>query len=278
MTPQNPLSRMVCFAVASLLFIAASVASAAAPVGYVVSVEGESYAQAPGEQARLLACDDPIYRHDLITTLDHPGLAIMSGDAYVRLAGNSAMHFRTLNSGPADLDLEKGHVRMIDMGDGSRTGRIQTPGLSLADARSNSEAIVFEEKIWSVSMVCSRDETLAVERRGSPAERMISAPGQCTIGKPKEPLYLAVASHETLGLLARAECGPLGIQLGLVDRFAPGDVAGLLPAVAAGPPPMPPPISPAMAPALPGCTVGGACQSNLPFSPATPGGTPGGLP
>ncbi|MCP5045333.1 MAG: hypothetical protein GY944_30255, partial [bacterium] len=89
---------------------------------------------------------------------------------------------------------------------------------------------------------------------------------------------LAAASHETLGLLARAECGPLGIALGLVDRFAPGDVAGLLPAVAAGPPPMPPPISPAMAPSLPGCTVGGACQANLPFMPATPGGTPGGLP
>ncbi len=265
------------FAVAAVLvsLAFAPMAVAQTTVGYVVSVEGESYAQLPGEEARLLECDSPIYRHDAITTLDHDGLAIMSGDSYVRLAGKSTMHFRTLNAGPPDLDLETGHVRVIDMGDGSRTSRISTPGLVLADSRSNSEAIVFAEKIWAVSMVCSGDETLAVERRNNPVERMTSAPGQCTVSKPKEPLFLAAASHDTLGLLARAECGPLEIQLGVADRFAPGDVASLLPAVAAGPPPMPPPVAPAMAPTLPGCTVGGACQENLRFI-LVPGGVPGG--
>ncbi|MBW2389812.1 MAG: hypothetical protein JRG89_15470, partial [Deltaproteobacteria bacterium] len=262
----------VLFALASSLSIAVTSTSAMAQsaVGHVVSVEGEAYAQAPGEEARRLECDSPIYRHDLITTMANPGLAIMSGDAYVRLAGNSTLRFGTLNSGPPDLDLQTGQVRMIDMGDGTRTGRIATPGLVLADARSNSEAIVFAEKIWTVSMICSRDDALEVERNGKPGERMVSAPGQCTISKPKEPLFTAAASHDPLELLARAQCGPLDLQLGVADRFAPGDLAGLLPAVGAGPPGLPPPVAPRMSPALPGCTVGGACQENLQFIPSAP--------
>jgi hypothetical protein len=180
------------------------------------------------------------------------------------------MEFRTLNSGPPDLDLQTGHVRMIDMGDGTRSGRIGTPGLILADARSNSEAIVFPEKIWTVSMICSRDDSLEVERNGKPGEHLVAAPGQCAISKPKEPLYTAAASHDQLQLLARAQCGPLDVQLGVADRFAPGDLAGLLPAVSAGPPGMPPPVAPLLAPTLPGCTVGGACQENLQFIPSGP--------
>lgn len=261
----------------TLVLLASGLASAAESIGYVVTVEGEAYAQAPGEEARLLECDSPIYRHDLITTMKNPGLAIMSGDSYVRLAGDSTLRFGALNSGPPDLDLEKGHVRMIDMGNGTNTGRISTPGLLLADARSNSEAIVFAEKIWTVSMICSRDDALAVERRDDPAQSMVSAPGQCTIGKPKEALYTSAASHDPLGLLARGQCGPMDVQLGLVDRFAPGDVVALLPpSVAAGPPVMLPPVAAALAPSLPGCTIGGACTENLRFIiSSVPVGPPG---
>lgn len=276
-----PFTRVVSLLVAAtvLSFVAIpTIAGAATTVGYVVTADGEAYAQAPGEEARRLECDSPIYRHDLITTMGDPGVAIMSGDSYVRLAGNSSMRFGTLNSGPPDLDLEKGQVRMLDMGDGSNTGAISTPGLLLADTRSSSEAIVFAEKIWTVSMICSRDEALGVERNGNPGERMVTNPGQCTISKPKEPLYSAAASHDELGLLARDQCGPLNIELGLSDRFNPGDLAGVLPPVAAGPPPMAPPIAPALAPALPGCTVGGACQENLRFiinaPPIGPAGPP----
>jgi hypothetical protein len=265
-----------------MLFVLASTASfvpgaaeAQPAIGYVVSVTGEAYAQASGEEGRRLECDSPIFRDDLITTMEAPGLAIMSGDAYVRLAGNSTLRFGTLNSGPPDLDLQTGQVRIIDMGDGTRTGRIATPGLLLADARSNSEAIVFAEKVWTVSMICSRDDALGVERNGNPGERMVSAPGQCTISKPKEPLYTAAASHDPLELLARTQCGPLEVQLGLVDRFAPGDLAGLLPAVGAGPPGLPPPVAPAMAPTLPGCTVSGICPENLPFIISGPPVGPG---
>jgi hypothetical protein len=251
-------------------------ASAETTVGHVVSVEGEAYAQAPGQEARRLECDSPIFRHDLITTMDDPGLAIMSGDAYVRLAGNSTLRFGTTNAGPPDLDLRKGHVRMIDMGNGSRTGRISTPGLLLADARSNSEAIVFAEKIWTVSMICSRDDALGVERNGNPGERMVSNPGQCTISKPKEPLYTAAASHEPLALLARAQCGPADVQLGLASIFAPGDLAGLLPAVGAGPPGLAPPTAAPIAPAISGCGAGGMCTITPAFIPAAPPPAPAG--
>lgn len=249
------------------LMFAPLAASAATSVGHVVSVEGEAYAQAPGEEARRLECDSPIYRDDLITTMEDPGLAIMSGDAYVRLAGNSTMRFGIQQMGPPALDLQKGQVRLIDMGNGSRTGSISTPGLLVADARSNSEALVFTEKVWTVSMICSRDDALGVERVGNPSERMVSNPGQCTISKPKERLYTAAASHDPLELLARAQCTPLEVQVGLANRFAPGDLAGLLPAVAAGPPGLAPPAAPVAAPSLVPCTAGAACSLDFPLIP-----------
>lgn len=255
---------LVLVVAAAVLFYATS-AIAGTTIGYVVTADGEAYAQAPGEEPRRLACDSPIYRHDLITTVGDPGVAIMSGDSYVRLAGNSTMRFNTLNSGPPDLELEKGHVRLIDMGDGSRTGAISTPGLVLADARSTSEAIVFAEKVWTVSLVCSREESLAVARNGKPAERMTSKPGECTISKPKEPLYTEAASHDQLGLLARDQCGPIEIPLALADRFSPNDLSTVLPPVAAGPPPMPPPAAPNLASVIASCTVGGLCPEVLPF-------------
>jgi hypothetical protein len=250
----------------TLAFVAVSpwVASAAITIGYVVTADGEAYAQAPGEEPRLLECDSAIYRHDLITTVGDPGVAIMSGDSYVRIAGNSTMTFGSLNSGPPELDLKKGHVRMIDMGDGSQTGSIKTPGLVLADTGSTSEAIVFAEKVWMVSMVCSREENLGVERNGNPAERMTSKPGECTISKPKEPLYIASANHDQLGLLARGQCGPIGISLALADRFTPRE----LPSVSAGPPPLALPAVANMAAVFPGCTVGGFCSGN-PVIPPT---------
>lgn len=251
----------------SLAPFLASTAGAKTTVGHVVSVEGEAYAQAPGEAARRLECDSPIYRHDLITTMEDPGLAIMSGDAYVRLAGNSTMRFGTLNTGPPALDLKLGQVRMIDMGNGSRSGSISTPGLLLADARSNSEAIVFAEKIWTVSMICSQDDSLGVERTGNPNERIVSSPGECTISKPNEPLYTAAASHDPLALLARAQCDAPDLQLGLADRFAPGDLAGLLPAVGAGPPGLAPPAAVVAAPAMAGCTAGASCIVKPRFKP-----------
>jgi hypothetical protein len=253
----------------------ASTAGARTTVGHVVSVEGEAYAQAPGETARRLECDSPIYRHDFITTTDNTGLAIMSGDAYVRLAGNSTLRFGTRSAGSPALDLELGQVRMIDMGNGSRTGSISTPGLLLADARSNSEAIVFAEKIWTVSMICSQDDAVVVARRDNPRERTVSYPGECTIGKPKEPLYTAAASHDTLALLARAQCDAPDVQLGLADRFAPGDLAGLLPAVGAGPPRLAPPAVAVVAPALAACTAGASCAAALRFIPVP---LPAGLP
>ncbi len=258
------------FTVSIALLLAPLAVGAETTVGYVVSVEGEAYAQAPGEEARRLECDSPIYRHDLITTMDDPGLAIMSGDAYVRLAGQSTLRFGTLAAGPPDLDLQKGHVRMMNMGNGSGSGSISTPGLILADARSNSEAIVFAEKIWTVSMICSRDDVLGVERKGNPSERMVSNPGQCTISKPKEPLYTADASHKTLEMLAREQCGPNEIELGMADYFAPGDLAALLPAVGAVAPGFGPPALGAQTAAILGCTVGSMCTAVVPFVPRVP--------
>jgi len=262
----------------SLLVLVSSVtaASAGSVVGYVATVEGEAYAQAPGEEARRLECDSPIYRHDEITTMKGPGLAILSGDFYVRLAGESRMRFATRNSGAPDLDLSSGHLRMMDLGNGSAgAGFINTPGLELADTRTNSEALVFVEKISLVSMVCSRDHSIDATRLGKEGkadETLTSSSGECIVSKPREPIYLAAASHPQLGLLARDMCGAgLGVELAsLADPFAPDDLASLLPPpVGAGPQGLEPPIVSGFDSIFTACTVGPSCQAQLPLLPAT---------
>jgi hypothetical protein len=262
------------------------------PVGRVVAVRGEAYATAPGGEPRALSCDSPIYVGDEITTADAAGLGVLSGAFYARLGEGSELRFARTSSGTPDLDLAVGHLRLLDAGEaGTPVGRIVTPGLVAAKASRDSEALVLREKISLVSMICGWDGGLDVSRVGRPGQVAHPASGQCAIGKPREALYTAKASHNKLPIMDEAACPtPDELRLGLItDRFTPYDVASMLPPVdAAGPILMPNVLPPTVALREP-CTAGSTCAITSDFTfttpvipppgpPAPPGGSFLGLP
>ncbi len=223
-----------------LLVLAASLAAAgSAPaaddVGRVVAVRGSVTAAAPGEAPRQLHCDDPIYEGDRIVSGEGAGLGIMSDGVYSGLDEKTTLAFRTTEQGAPELDLEVGHLRVLDAAN-DESPRIQTPGLLAYNAGNDTEAIVSPEKLGTLSMVCPYDESVSVTRVAMPGVGVRPEPGQCAIEKPKEPLFLADASHPRLGVI-NDHCSPVAGLVG--PRF--------LPDVAAGPgldgPPIGPPIN-----------------------------------
>jgi hypothetical protein len=157
---------------------------------------------------------------------------------------------------------------------------LSTPGLRVARPGPDQDALVFSEKAGVVSMVCAYEQPVSVARRTKPGDRLTATPGGCVVGKPREALYAAQASHPQLAVLMRDACEELAM-VPVGNRFSPEDVA-LGPALFAGtagggegsggaaPPPAVPPFGPG--PALPcsgGCSTGvpGPGQTSFPFVP-----------
>jgi hypothetical protein len=256
-------------AVCALLLPGAAVVSeSTSPVGRVVSARGAVFAQAPGEERRILKCRDPIYNGDRVLTLDGSDVGIDAGSYYVRLGQNTTAEVGSLASGAPRLDLVNGHLRLMDSEGGSgASAELSTPGLRLAKTGSDQDALVFAEKAGVVSMVCAYGHDLEVARRTDPATMLAALSGGCVVGKPREALFSAEASHPQLAVLMRDACEEVAM-VPVADRFSLSDVA-LGPAALAAGGGAPPPGLPAFGtgPAQPcagGCSRGG---------PATPGPT-----
>jgi len=261
------LAALVC---AALLPGAAVVGQDREPVGRAVSVRGAVFAQAPDEDRRILACRDPIYEGDRVLTLDGSAVGIDSGSYHSRRGENTVVEFGRLASGPPRVDLVSGHMRLIDSaGRNPDSAELLTPGLRLARTGPDQDALVFREKAGVVSMVCAWEDPLQVARRSDDAQRLDAVPGSCVVGKPREALYAANASHPQLAVLMRDACEELAL-VPVADRFTSGDVAlGGGPAGSPIAPPAPPPFG-----GGPGQPCSGGCGP-APTSGTTPGGTPG---
>jgi hypothetical protein len=241
---------------------AALAADSREPVGHAVSVRGNVFAQSPGEERRALQCRDPLYDGDTIFTLDQSDVGIDAGDTHVRLGESSQAEIGRLASDPGGaprLDLVQGHLRLIDTDAGQgASAELTTPGLRVARTGPDQDALVLSEKAGTVSMVCAYDEPVEVERRFDPSTRLVAEPGGCVVGKPRESLYAADATHPPLAVLLRDACSELA-STPVSDRFSPaavglgppatgGEGAGLPVAVAfgagAGLPVLLPPVVP----------------------------------
>ena len=143
----------------------------------------------------------------------------------------------------------------------------------VTESIDDGEALVFPEKIFVVSMVCSRDHSIDASRDGEEGkldQLLTAAPGECVVSKPREPLYTSAASHPKLALLERDLCGPgLGVELAsLADPFAPDDLAALLPPPVGAPPPgLAPPVVSGFSSVYAACTVGPTCSASFPTFP-----------
>jgi hypothetical protein len=256
-------------AIGSFLF-GASAAGAADPgpvIGRAVSVHGTVFAETPGQPKRTLECRDPIFDGDRVTTAEKSAVGIDSGSFYVRLGESSDVGMSALASGAPHVDLANGHVRLMNSADEtSAAAEVTTPGLRVARTGSDQDALVFGEKATAVSMVCAYEEGLDVARRSNPAEQLAAAPGSCVVGKPREPLYIAPATHPMLAVLAEDACSELAM-LPVAGRFTPTTVALAPPAAVFGGPPGPD-LFPIDAPNLP-------CSPACPQAPPPPPGPPG---
>lgn len=202
--------------VTSLLLAAPALAADGEPVGVVVAVRGVVTAQAPGQAPRQLDCNDPIYTDDHLVSSEGAKLGVMSRGVYAGLNQQTSLRFGTTETGTPDLSLEGGHLRMVES-DSPSPGRIHTPGLLAQDAGEDTEALVFPEKRGVVSMVCPREEAVAVTAiPGSESTRAI--PGQCAIHKPKEPVFTSNASHDPLGIIDDA-CRAVPVAGGVLPHF-----------------------------------------------------------
>jgi hypothetical protein len=255
------------WAVAVTLFCAVllpGVAGSAEPVGRVVSARGAVFAQAPGEERRILQCRDPIYEGDRVLTLDGSGVGIDAGSYYVRLGENTTTEMGALASGAPRVDLVSGHLRLIDSAGGSGpSAELSTPGLRVARTGSDQDALVFAEKAGTVSMVCAYGGDIQVARLADPLSFLAALSGGCVVAKPREALFSAAASHPELAVLMRDACDELAM-VPVAGHFSPSDV-GLGPALAGvgGGAPVPAPPAWGAGPTQP-CSGGCARSAGAP--------------
>jgi hypothetical protein len=225
------------------LVLGAALALAAGPalaqsrvVGEVGSVSGLALAQTPGQQPRELACGDPIYAGDRVVTSERSSLGVVSGDFWTGLGPETETTFADTAAGAPQVDLAKGHLRVIDASAAAPApAAIYTPGLVALDSGTDTEALVFGEKVGTVAMICGWDQAIDVDGRGASTGSLITEPGECAIGKPREKVYGAPATHEPLPVSANDACGagrPFDVA---GHHFLPAVAAGVAPTLPAGP-------------------------------------------
>jgi hypothetical protein len=205
---------------------AEKVAAGTAAVGRVVSVRGAAYAQAPGQERRILSCRDFIFEGDRVMTQESSALGVISGDYYTRLNQSTQLTFASTDEAAPKLDLEAGHVRLLDAsGRAPAQGEIATPGLVATRSGRDTEAMVFVEKAGVVSMVCAFQGDVKLARRTDPSQTSVVGVGNCVVSKPREALYGAEATHPRLAVLMQDACESepgLPVAAGL---FSPAQVA-----------------------------------------------------
>jgi hypothetical protein len=183
------------------------------------------FAQAPGESKRVLPCRGPVFDGDHIFTEGDSAVGIDAGSFYVRLGESSEVELGALASGAPRVDLVAGHVRVMDSAEPAvAAAELTTPGLSVARTGPDVDALVFGEKATAVSMVCAYGPGVDVARRSKPEEFRAAAPGSCVVGKPREPLYVAPATHPMLAVLMQDACDELALQP-VAGQFTPTSVA-----------------------------------------------------
>jgi len=211
---------------AALAGAVAGSAAADETIGRVVAVRGEVTAQAPGGEPRTLRCDDPIYAGDQLSTAADGRLGVLSGGIYSGIGEKSAMRIDSTEAGAPSLDLQRGHLRVVDAESGAQApARLETPGLVAQNAGHDTEALVFPEKAWKVSMVCAYDDPVAVTRAAK-GDGTSAEPGTCAVDKPREPLFTAQATHPRLPVI-QDDCHLAApVAGGALDYFgSPADVA-----------------------------------------------------
>jgi hypothetical protein len=160
-------------ALALVLFLGVvpvSPASAGEVIGRVVSIDGDVFAEAPGEEPRRLRCGDPIRREDTVTTTFGGRLGALVGNVHARLGDGTQTRFEQTPEGAPSFFVTVGRLHVID----ARVGDAPSP---------------------STTTLCESGADLHVTLGGGGGS-VVTSPGQCAEIGPgggfgKEPRQLA---------------------------------------------------------------------------------------
>jgi hypothetical protein len=223
------LARRIAALLPLLPLLAASAATAEEPVGHVTSLVGDVRASGPGGAGRVLACGDPVFAGDTVTTGDGASAGILMDDVLARVDAGSALTVGRTGAGTPDAQLDRGRVRVIDARDAGEPARLAARNAEMRVAGSDAEAYVLSEKVGPYAMFCEWDAPLAVSRG---PETKQADPLHCVIAKDAEPLYVANAHEERIPATGGPTCADLAGLTSPDDHFSPVATRD----VAAGPP------------------------------------------
>jgi hypothetical protein len=212
-----------------LLLLAPVAAGADEPVGHVTSLVGDVRASGPGGDGRALACGDPVFAGDTVTTGSGASAGILMDEVLARVDAESALTVGRTGAGTPDARLDRGRVRVIDARDAGEPARLAARSAEMRVAGSDAEAYVLSEKVGPYAMFCEWDAPLAVSRG---AETQETGPLHCVIAKDAEPLYVANAHDERIPATGGPTCPDLAALTAPNDHFSPVATRD----VAAGPP------------------------------------------
>jgi hypothetical protein len=186
-------------ALALLLFlgvIPAAPASAGEVIGRVVSIDGDVFAETPGEDPRRLRCGDPIRREDTVTTTFGGRLGVLVGNVHARLGDGTQARFDQTPEGAPSFFVTVGRLHVIDarVGDAPPL-RISTPDLDAEASGSDTDLWVGDAASPSTTTLCESGADLHVTLGGGRGS-VVTSPGQCAEIGPggsfgKEPRQLA---------------------------------------------------------------------------------------
>lgn len=148
-------------------------------IGRVVSIDGDVFAEAPGEEPRRLRCGDPIRREDTVTTTFGGRLGALVGSVHARLGDGTRTLFDRTPQGAPSFFVQVGRLHVID----ARVGdppplSITTPQLSARATGSDTDVWVADTGALSATTLCEDGADVRVTLGGD-AGSLVASPGQC---------------------------------------------------------------------------------------------------
>jgi hypothetical protein len=204
--------------------------------GQVLVLVGSAYVEATARERRPLACGDHIPNGKPVVVIQGAQLGVMLDGVYAQVDERSRLRFELTQDGAPNVVLASGRVRVLDMrADETRPRyRLATPHFAAWGLGTDSEAYVLIEKAAFYSMLCEWTKEIGVAALDR-EEVLLAAPGECVVGKPREPLYKARAHEMRIALARDGACaagpilGPAAIRFSPIDVAAAPPPSGLLP-------------------------------------------------
>ena len=200
-------------------------------IAEVASVAGQVEITTASGETRRLSQGDFVQAGDRVRTGADSSAGLWLEEALAQIDENSLARITRGAGGGPRVTLEEGAVRIVDPRESGPAIELVALDTSTEVVGGDLEARILREKAGPYAMICDWEKPLSVVRGD---QERGSAPGDCIIANPREPLFAAPGHSDRIPILenapALASAGPAIDPASLIDPPA------ALPAVAAGGP------------------------------------------